>query len=80
MKQLEDAVNILETQFEKIETAKAEVSELLTDKIDEKTKKSVVLTLVQCKKQQMICAKTNMYMQLLDMSIYLNSLASDGPP
>ena len=39
MKQLEDAVNILETQFEKIETAKAEVSELLTDKIDEKTKK-----------------------------------------
>ena len=35
---MEDAVNILECQFEKIETTKAEVSELLTDKIDEKTK------------------------------------------
>lgn len=31
-------MNILECQFEKIETTKAEVSALLTDKIDEKTK------------------------------------------
>ena len=42
MKSLEDAIEILEKEFEGIEAKKAEVSDLLCDKIDEKQKEKLL--------------------------------------
>ena len=42
VKSLEDAIEILEKEFEGIEAKKAEVSDLLCDKIDEKQKEKLL--------------------------------------